>query len=309
MSDRRRFLKEAAMLGGAALLHGAPASAAGTPAEPAQELPAWLRGKPLLQWIQIPSTRQTDSADVLHDLVAAGYTNRSWGDVGWGESPRNGTFAFSGGALRIADSLLLSFGGGGATWAGNEVRALRLSDDAPRWFCAVKPAKVSGVWPKAARNSSAYNPDGSPISRHSYWQPQFNNARDEFMAFGAQNVWSADKGTYYNVDAVPLGSGVWRPHGYYGDQHPFPRWDGAWICKHPVTEDVYCATSHYIQPWDAKTGRWGGVTIDTSWVDLDRGCAAVDPVRNRIFRIGPKSGRGADAPGYIDIALRSYLDV
>lgn len=276
-------------------------------------VPAWLQGKKVLEWVAIASTRQIDSPLVLSDLVAAGLTDGNWRDVGYGTNPLTGTFTFSGGALRRTDSMLMSFGGGGRTWGGNEVRALPLQADAPRWFCLVKPSKASGVWTNASNSRAFYNPDGTPVSRHSYCQAHHNAQRNELMVYGCGPVWPIDQGKGWQVDAVPLATGgPWYPAGHYAPMsNAVGGYEGNWVAHDAVTGDAYVPSSHRIQLWSNATGAPGAILIDTGWVDVDRGCALIDSKRKRLVRVGPRPNMGASQMGYFDLAASpvTYRDV
>jgi hypothetical protein len=266
--------------------------------------PAWLQGKAVNEWIAIPGTKQLEGD--LSALVTAGLTNRRYDDIGYGR-PDLGPFAFSGGALKKNGSVLLISGGGGLSWAGNEVRALRLTDNAPRWNIVVRPSKVSGINPSTVRTRGPYNPDGSPVSRHSYWQPMFIDQTDTFMLFGCQNIWPEDQGFFNNVDGARLSAGTWQPAGTYGNSSFNRGWDGAWQCKHPTSEAVYVATDSKVQIW-TPAASWGASVLDADQPGFDRGVGAVNPSNNTIFRIGLYS-RNPVAAGVIDPALRTYRPV
>src|SRR5439155_17763103 len=118
----------------------------------------------------------------------------------------SGIFGYSGGAFKKSGSQMLVFGGGGGDgWAGNDIRGLRLEDDAPKWETVVNPSPVSLIWQRQAGASHPYLKDGvTPNARHSYFQPQFVDSQNKFYAFGCKNVWETDSGSFYNVDAVSM---------------------------------------------------------------------------------------------------------
>jgi hypothetical protein len=235
--------------------------------------------------------------------VEAGLTNAQCHDIGFGD-PRSGIFAFSGGALKTSGSEMLVFGGGGAGgWAGNDVRGLRLEDDAPVWRTRVKPSSHANVIP---RNMPAtpYMRDGvTPNARHSYWSPQFIDRQNKFMSFGCANTWNSDTGKFNVVDEVVLDTGVWDVPGKHP---PFPNargWDGNWVCKHPVTEDVYVAGASTVSKWSSARDQWS-MLWTTQRTDVDRATTAIDPAGGgtllRIGNYGPPN-----TPVAIDLATGS----
>ena len=235
--------------------------------------------------------------------VAAGLTDAQFRDIGFGD-PRSGILAFSGGALKTAGSEMLVFGGGGAgAWAGNDVRGLRLEDDAPTWRTRVKPSSHTNVIPRNLP-ATPYMRDGvTPNARHSYWSPQFIDSQNKFMAFGCVNTWNSDTGKFYVVDGVTLDTGVWEAPGRH-PPIPNPRgWDGNWVCKHPVTEDVYVSGASAISRWSRADDRWSMVWT-TERTDVDRATAAIDPAGGgTLLRIG--NYRAPNTPVAIDLATGS----
>ncbi len=271
------------------------------PSRPAPPTPRWMQRIVVNQWAAIADTAMATMN--CAPQVEAGLTDAQCHDIGFGD-PRSGIFAFSGGALKTSGSEMLLFGGGGAgAWAGNDVRGLRLEDDAPVWRTRVKPSNHANVIP---RNMPAtpYMRDGvTPNARHSYWSPQFIDRQNKFMSFGCANTWNSDTGKYNVVDEVMLDTGVWDAPGKHP---PFPNargWDGNWVCKHPVTEDVYVSGASAVSKWSSAKDRWSTLWT-TQRTDVDRATAAIDPAGGgtllRIGNYGPPN-----TPVAIDLATGS----
>ena len=171
------------------------------------------------------------------------------------------------------------------------------------WRTRVKPSSHTNVIPRN-EPASPYLRDGvTPSARHSYWSPQFIDRQNKFMAFGCVNTWNSDTGQYYVVDSVMLDSGVWEAPGKHP---PIPirrGWDGNWICKHPVTEDVYVSGASAVSRWSSADDRWSMVWT-TERTDVDRATAAIDPSGDgTLLRIG---NYGAPSiPVAIDLATGS----
>ena len=241
--------------------------------------PAWLAGAAVNQWVQVPNS-------VLHRadrsaLIAAGLVDANGNPTSYGNPDQ--ITAFSGGALKAATSELMIFGGGGAgAWAGNDVRALKLSDDAPAWKFAVKPTNARYCYLQGDPNQDIYNKDGSPNGRHSYRSLQFIDRDNRLMVFGGSSIWPGDAGQYYHVDAVTLG-GTWQTR-VAPDMPIANGWQGYWIVKHPTTEDVYISDNF-------KIIKWTGSVYVTLWDSgghsgVDRGVAAIDQINNILLRLG-----------------------
>jgi hypothetical protein len=260
-------------------------------------LPAWLTGTPLLQWIQIPGTAMqsiTSSPD-YSKIVGAGLAPA---DGSYG-NPQSGIYAYSGGTLKGGSTMLVFGGGGAGAWAGNEIRALDLSVDMPRWRIPVGPSPSSAVWNRfaAGQTSHVYMKDGKPNARHSYWGPQFIDSHgsfaNSFFIFMCGQVWETDADMTFpyqqTVDSLDWSGATWRAPG----THPYipanRTWAGAWTCKHPATEDVYVATHSTVQKWSPSTNAW--TKLCDSVPDIThRGMAAVDPSAERILRLGWATG-------------------
>ena len=266
---------------------------------------ATLKDLSVNQWFAIPGTELIASTD-LSAQVAAGLTNASFQNTGLGD-PRRGIMDFSGGSFRGNGSEMLLFGGGGAgAWAGNDVRGLRLESDRPAWRTLVKPAAASAVLRKSVDAATAYMKDGTPNARHSYTHQNFIDATETFMTFLCYFVWQTDSGRYTTVDSVRLSTGIWNPAGTHPDVPENPTFGGSWVCKHPVTEQIYLSTNQKIFKFDYVTNSWQLFTT-VSASALDHGAAAIDHDRNIIFRIGQK-GSAYNAPGTIDLATGRWTD-
>ncbi len=204
---------------------------------------AWLTGKAINEWVSIPNTRQADGD--LSALTTAGLADGTHGNV------LAGAFVFGGGALKKAGSQLLIWSGGGGDWAGNEVRGLRLEDDAPKWSVVIPPSPAAQMDTFAAQTIEMYYHDGKPGAAHSYYSPQFINSLDTLMLFTRIHTWPTDRGGSKVVDGVNMGTGAWSTFGSCWFDF---NWDGPGQCQHPVTEEVFRTSAYAIQAW--RSGAW-----------------------------------------------------
>jgi len=260
-------------------------------------LPAWLTGTALLQWVQVPGTamQTIKSAPDYSKIASAGLDP---GDGSYG-SPQSGIYAYSGGTIKGGTTMLVFGGGGAGAWAGNEIRALDLSLDAPGWRIPVAPSSASATWDRRTpgQTSHVYMKDGKPNARHSYWGPQFIDSHgpyaNSFFIFMCGQVWETDADMTFpdqqTVDSLDWASGTWRAPATHPYVPASRTWAGAWACKHPATEDVYVATHATVQKWSPMTNAW--TKLCDSVPDIThRGMAAVDPVAERILRLGWATG-------------------
>ncbi len=264
----------------------------------APDVPRWLtdpaRAGTSYQWYQIPNTKIATNL-AKEPYVTRGLLGAGGGEIGLG-SPAKMTH-FSGGALRKNGSWLLVTGGGGAgAWAGNDWIGLKLNTEAPKWETLVMPSPASQVWPRGpAVPGHDYMRDGRPNARHSYWSPQFFDGRDWFVLMGTTNVWEIDQGMWGNIDIAS-----WSTKEYELDRAKRPPslpgardYDGEWIVKHPVTEDVYWPAGENIYRFDQKSLAWNVWHHDVR--SFSRMAACIDPVNNLMLVMGSYKGDNAAA--------------
>jgi hypothetical protein len=248
----------------------------------AVKAPAWLAGKAINEWIALPNTAQRDMDFAL--LIAAGLTDRGRRDTGWGQ-PEKGAFVFSGGTRAKRGSRLYIWGGGGNEWAGNEIRGIRLADDAPKWSVLVPPSGVKNVQARGGK-SGAYYADGAPTCGHSYSYPQFLDSVDRFILPANGMYWPQDAGYTLAVSGVDMSgpsAGKWIH--YTGNARSVPDWPPS-VCMHPISETIYRATEVGIQSWALASG-WGPLTYlspgSRQDPNLSKGAMCVNPDANYIF--------------------------
>ncbi len=278
-----------------------------------KSLPAWVGGKPVNEWIPIPGTELKNSD--LSAQLAAGLTNAAGQNIGYGY-PGGGILGYSGGALKPSTSELLIVGGGGAgAWAGNDVRSLKLSDDAPRWTTVVTPSNASAIWSNVTGNPEkvphAYMKDGRPNARHSAWEPIYNEGRNALMLFGCAQDWETDQGSWGYVDSADLTLGRWNPQGTHPNapgtaaSGTLPFLNPRWVLKHPDTDDVYFSNPSSIWKWTSATNSWGTsayISLSAaSWAG--NGAAALDPDTNVIVQLQWFSS--VFKPATFDLAART----
>lgn len=244
-----------------------------------QQIPAWLANKAVGQWVSIPNTGQP----TFQALKTAGL-DRTPTDWNYGE-PHKGIVAYSGACVRGGKALSVFGGGGANAWAGNEVRDIDLSLDVPVWSLLALPSNASATWTKGTGQvPHAYMQDGKPNARHSYWSPQFIDANGDFMVFGCVDVWETDSGRFLTVDSYNVTAGAWRAQGYHPDMPHQRQYDGNWVVKHPVTEDVYACAGTFLSRWNCLTNTWTDITNALN-VGMDAGFAAIDP-SGTLLRMG-----------------------
>ena len=164
--------------------YAAPAVPAVPPApEPTNGDPAWMTGKALGEWIEIPGTS------------------------GAGGS---GVHAFSGFAFNEASNeILIAAAGGHLDSFDNRVVSMRITDRAPVWRQLAAPSAV-------VRMDTAYYADGLPASRHLYSSIHYVPQLNRVMLFGCRATYGNAYG-FNVVDGFDLASNTWDPAGTHAD--------------------------------------------------------------------------------------------
>lgn len=199
--------------------------------------------------------------------------------------------AWCGAALRRQGSTyLIGAAGGHADYAGNEVNALRLSADAPRWEELIGPSPSSAVL-----DDVQFYLDGRPSATHTYYASHFIESRQRLIVVASQGVHGAiftpppadyrykGMARSYSFD---LARKAWDDPDYIA---AFPGSGIHYAClcaKHPVSDDIF-----YSRNFGDGWYQW--IAADNRWVkrsNVTRApwfCgAAIDPHRNRILIVG-----------------------
>lgn len=157
---------------------------------PARITPAWMAGKSVGEWIEIPGTSGAGGAAIN---------------------------AFSGMAINdLTSEVLIAAAGGHGDSPDNRVVSLNLAADAPSWTLRLAASKTY------LPNVSHY-PDGRPSSRHTYSSLYFVPQLNRLMMIGAYGTYGT-AWAFPTVDAFNLDTNQWDPArtfpdipaGYYG---------------------------------------------------------------------------------------------
>jgi hypothetical protein len=150
---------------------------------PARITPAWMAGKPVGEWIEIPNTSGAGGAAVD---------------------------AYSGMAINeLTSEILIAAAGGHNDSYDNRVVSLNLASDTPSWTVRL----ASSTTPE---KSVAYYADGMPASRHIYSSLHFVPQVNRLMLFGLRAAYGP-AWNFPNVDAFNLDTNKWDPKGTFAD--------------------------------------------------------------------------------------------
>jgi hypothetical protein len=157
---------------------------------PTVTAPAWLAGKRVGEWVEIPGTAGAGGSAV-DAFCGMGLDDRT-------------------------SEIVIAAAGGHNDSADNRVVSLRLTDDSPQWLLRRAASTIT------PRDVSHY-PDGLPVSRHLYQSIHVVPELNRVFLFGSRGSWS-NAFDFPNVDAFNLLTNQWDardtwrsiPAGHYG---------------------------------------------------------------------------------------------
>ena len=252
-------------------------------------MPAWVTNLPLLQWHQIPNTKLSSVAPSPPSLGISG--------------PASKITAWNGATLKRQGSVyLLGAAGGHADYAGNEVNALQLNTETPRWVELSPPTPNSKII-----NRSQYYLDLKPSATHTYNGTQFINARNRMIVVASPGMdfasglppapanWPYANGSTHTF-SFNLATNTWDKPEYFANYTGGGDYTAALVVKHPVTEDIYYSRNYSggWWRWTQATNAWSKLS-DATRAPWYAG-AAIDPIRNRMLIVG---GYGSNSPAEV----------
>jgi hypothetical protein len=244
-------------------------------------LPSWVKNLPLLQWYEIPNTK----------LSSVAPSPPIFGNSG----PASKINSWNGATLKRQGSVyMLGAAGGHADYAGNEVDALKLNAETPRWLELSPPTPNSKII-----NRSQFYLDLKPGATHTYYATQFINARNRMIVVASPGMngslppppanWPYADASDHSF-SFNLATNTWDKPEYFASYNGGGDYIAALVVKHPVTEDIYYSRNNNGGWW-----RWSQVT--NTWSKLSDATrspwcagAAIDPKRNRMLIVGSYEG-------------------
>lgn len=251
--------------------------------------PAWLQGKSVNAWFQIPGTA---------------LANRPPGTSSYSGTPTAKLAAWNGAALkRQGSTYLIGAAGGHADYSGNEVNALTLSVDNPAWVELRPSTPLASVL-----NSSAVYLDYRRAATHTYYGIQFVNQDNRLAILPAPGMGDSrfNEVTSANssfVSAYPgnrtfcsfsLTTGDWDAEtvrttgrGHYADWPGGGDFTACLCCMNPATGDIYYSrngdTNGRLWKWTRATNSWSTLgSINTP----NYSGSAIDPQRGTMLAVG-----------------------
>lgn len=273
------------------------------------ELPAWLSGSDLYEWVSIQDTKLSD----LDAVALASYQPPV--------NPAGKVDAWCGGTLRRQGSVyMLGAAGGHGDYAGNEVCALALNVDYPAWEQVRPPTALVDI----VKNASVYL-DGRRAAIHTYWSTQYDHLHDRMLIVsggGINGTWDQlvtptppdyewgtamsppSTGLKIPLMAFDFATKDWLPPSTLGLM-PYTEstiFTDALCCENPVTHEIFHvrqgAYSGMLK-YSIATDTWSAVPGSTGYIS-NLG-SAIDTLRNRMLIAG------MGAPRVFDITSGSIV--
>jgi hypothetical protein len=251
---------------------------------PLAELPDWVDALAIGEWTAIPDT---SLSSVDPSPLPAGATG-----------PQSKVIAWTSFVVDPRDSTVYSPANGGhGDYSGNEVDALELEHDPPRWVERRAPTAAAQV------RDGAYYDDGAPTSRHTYYGLTFDVERDRIMLFtGArwQNGYALP-----TTDSFDVAASAWLPAGTHPDvPDAVSGLPGYPFVHDPSTDDVYVLAGYDVVRWSASGNEWITERDDDAR-SSQYALSALDTLRGRVLVVG-----GDSAVHYVyELASREHADV
>ncbi len=256
------------------------------PAAAAAQVPAWVSSLSYWQWYAIPGTALSS---VQPSPIPPGVSG-----------PISKIDDWVGATLKRKGSVyIIGAAGGHADYAGNEVDALTLNTESPHWVELHAPTATSDII-----DAAQYFLDLRPSPTHTYYAPQFINARNRMVILpsGAMD-WAGGLPAQPSGWRYPRGGGwcyvfnmatnEWEAPEYVPEFISSPGFvndpTAALVAKHPTTEDIYY--NRYAQgfwKWTQATNTWSQISADNEAGNYAG--AAIDPIRDRMLIVGSYSG-------------------
>lgn len=247
-------------------------------------MPSWLSGKSVAEWFAISGTAVVGSA------VDSGGTAKT-------------VDSYNGLALKDDTAELFSLASGGhADTTENQVYSIDLLQNSPAWVqrnAATAGGSRRNTQVNGDPDSYAYNLDGKPCSRHTYWSSQWIAARNRLMNFQARFVGN-------NAVSFAVTDGFNPSNNTWDAAATWPNAAVSAQTKNPANGDVYGASGFfYLWRWNQSANTWaqsaGGTQI--------YGPLAFDTLRSTVFGLSVGDGiAGSDTTPHI-VACRVNADL
>jgi len=266
-------------------------------------IPAWLEGKAVNQWVQLPGVR----FDAVDPSPLPSPT-----DTGpFGKIDHWTGFAYD---QRSARAYCVAQGGHNG-WSGNEVDMVDLLKDVP----GCVQLRAPYLTPTAPGSSVAYYAANEPSARHGYYGNHVNENDNKIYNYGG-SCWQTGSATR-DIFSYDIAGNTYSAQG--GNSlltSGFADTNAINMCQDPATQDVYffggtSPGTDNIGKWTAATGVCSDITPSpNSNPYMYLSAAAYDSTRNRILILGGNPNHPDRTPNpsvhaVYDVAANSLVDI
>jgi hypothetical protein len=191
--------------------------------------------------------------------------------------------------------------GGHAGYGGNEVDALELDREVPRWVQVLAPTPNASI-----TGCVEYYADGRPTSRHTYYGVLLNEFEDRIMLLGGS--WYCSTGTPFlsTMDSYNISGNSYSPAGTHPRlPSPFGTTYYVSYTSNPLTGDIYAISFRQIGRWNRSTNTFTANLSPTGSAPWGGDQSAFDTSRGRIAIVG---GQNIDH-AYYTLASNSWTGI
>lgn len=183
-------------------------------------------------------------------------------------------------------TIYIAAAGGHNDSSDNRVVALDLRTSSPGWV-TLKASTGSDLV-----LNQAYQPDGTPSSRHTYHYHRWSEQQQRVMLMGCYAPYGPGVPTFMYVDGFSLATNTWDAEGTWSNPGVF---SGLYANAHEAGGDSWSLWGSNVRKWTASTATWSTVTITTAGNAI-RFPWAWDSLRNQFYglAIGDSQGSGTD---------------
>lgn len=234
-------------------------------ADPIQtSAPAWLAGKPVNEWLEIPGTTGADGTSID---------------------------AYSGFALKQSTGeILIALAGGHNNSGDTRVSSISLLADAPSWKAPRRKDSVALIDTNysVAPNIYPYCKDGvTPSSRHTRYQSLYCPQNDRIMLISTPSLYGAGGESSVQSNGFSLATNAWDAPGTWANVKNSS-------CYGTAIDDqgnIWCR----MQKWLRATN----TMVDLPTAATYSNASAFDPVRRQLFTLAYGNGEGYTAYGQV----------
>lgn len=195
--------------------------------------------------------------------------------------------AFCGWAYRpSAKTIYIAAAGGHNDSSDNRVVALDLRVNSPAWVMLKANTGSNSI------TDQAYQPDGTPSSRHTYHYHRWSEQQQRVMLMGCYAPYGPGVRTFMYVDGFSPATNTWDAEGTWSNPGVL---SGLYANAHEAGGDSWSLWGSNVRKWTASTATWSTVTITTAGNAI-RFPWAWDSLRNQFYglAIGDSQGDGTD---------------